>query len=135
MGAATGGRHTATGATIIPTQLHTGADIMVVMVIIMRLPTITQLRELMDGNRLRMVRTDRQQEELRTILTPGLMREAPRFRRLMAAEVRHRPIILIPVPTLKPDRVRVQQLNGAAPTCRKETRALQWVITQLRMVP
>ena len=77
--------------------------------------------------------TDRRRAAPVTILTPALMREALRFRHLMAAEAQHRPIIRTPAPTLRRDRVRARTLSGVVPMCREETRALPWAITQQRM--
>jgi hypothetical protein len=133
MGVAIGGHHIVMVATTIPTRGHTVARITGATVIIIQRLIMILLRELTDGNRLLMGRTDRQQEGLVTILTPALMREAHRCRHLTAAEVRHRHITRTPAPMLRPDKVRTRTLSGAARTCREETRALPWVITQLRM--
>ena len=133
MGVAIGGHHIVMVATTIPIRGHTVARIMAATVIIIQRLTMILLRELTDGNRLLMGRTDRQQEGPVTILTPALMREVLRFRHLMAAEAQHRHITRTPAPMLRPDRVRARTLSGVAPTCREETRALPWAITQQRM--
>src|SRR5207248_10084694 len=99
-------------------------------VIIMRRLTITPLREPMAGNRLLMAPTARRRAEPLIILTLGRTREAPVFRLPMAVEVRHRPTIRTPEPMLRPDKVRVRTLSGAAPTCHEGTRALPWAITR-----
>jgi hypothetical protein len=88
------------------------------------------LRELTDGNRLLMGRTDRQQEGLVTTRTQGPTREAHRCRHLTAAEVQHRHTTRTPAPMLRPDKDRALTLSGVVPTFHAETRALPWVITQ-----
>jgi hypothetical protein len=132
MGVAIGGHHIVTVVTTIPTRGHTVARITAATVIIIQRLTMTLLRELTDGNRL-MARTDRQQEGPVTILTPALMREVLQFRHLMEVEAQHRHITRIPAPMLRPDRVRARTLSGVVPTCREETRALPWAITQQGM--
>src|SRR6266699_58790 len=77
-----------------------------------------------------MVPTDRLRAGPHITLTPALPREGPQSRHLMEAEGRHRPIIRTPGPMLRPDKVRVQPLSGAAPTCRTETRAPTHNITR-----
>src|SRR4029077_7973126 len=134
MGVAIGGRHTVTGVTTIRTPRPTVELITGVMVIIIQRLTMILLRELTDGNRLLMGRTDRRRAAPVTILTPALMRGVLQFRHLMAAEVQHRHITRTPAPMLRPDKVRALTRSGAVPTCREETRALPWAITQLRTV-
>ena len=75
MGVAIGGRHTVMVATTIPTRGHTVARITGATVIIIQRLTMILLRELTDGNRLLMGRTDRRRAVPVTILTPALMRE------------------------------------------------------------
>src|SRR4029077_3595916 len=101
-----------------------------VMVIITQRLTMILLRELTDGNRLLMGRTDRRRAAPVTILTPALMREVLQFRRLMGAEAQLKRTIRTPAPTLRPDRDRARTLNGAAPTCHEEIRALPWATTR-----
>jgi len=134
MGAAIGGRHTVTGVTTIPTRRRTVALTTEVMVTITQRLTMTLPRERMVGNRQPMALMDQQREAPVTILTLGLMREVLRFRQLMAAEAQHRHITRTPAPMLRRDRVRARTLSGVVPTCREETRALRWAITQQRMV-
>src|SRR4029077_250655 len=133
MGAAIGGRHTVTGVTTAPTRQPIVARIMGVMVIIIQRLTMTLLRALTGGNKQPTALTARRRAAPVTILTPALMREGLRFRHLMAAEAQHRHITRTPAPMLRPDRVRARTLNGVVPTCREETKALQWAITQQRM--
>ena len=133
MGVAIGGHHIVMVATTIPTRGHTVARITGATVIIIQRLTMILLRELTDGNRLLMGRTDRRREVPVTILTPALMLEALPSRRLMGAEAQHRHITRTPAPMLRPDRDRARTLSGVVPTCREETRALPWVITQQRM--
>ena len=109
------------------------ARITEVMVIIIQRLTMTLLRALTGGNKQPTALTDRQRAAPVTILTPARMREVLQFRRLMAAEAQHRHITRTPAPMPKRDRVRARTLNGVAPTCREETRALPWAITQQRM--
>src|SRR4029453_1485093 len=135
MEAAIGGRHTVMVATTIPTRGHTVAPILGATVIIIQRLTMTLPRELMAGNRLPMARTDRQQEVPATILTPGPTREGPVFLHLMEVEVRRRPITPTLEPMLRPGKVRTLTHSGSAPMCLGETRALPWVITQLRTAP
>ncbi|PYJ15151.1 MAG: hypothetical protein DME96_14275 [Verrucomicrobia bacterium] len=91
--------------------------------------TTTRRRELTAGHRLRTARTDRRREEPPTIPTLAPPREELRCRRLMEAEVRRRPTIRTPEPTLRRDKVRARTLSGAAPTSRGETKVLRWAIT------
>jgi hypothetical protein len=133
MGVAIGGRHTVTVATIIPTRGHTVARITAATVIIIQRLIMTLLRELTDGNRLLMGRTDRQQEGPVTTRTQGPTREVLQFRHLMGVEAQHRHITRTPAPMLRPDRVPARTPSGVVPTCREETRALPWAITQRRM--
>src|SRR5260370_37176097 len=86
MEAAIGGSHTVTGVTTTPTRERTVARITEVMAIITHRLTMILLRELTDGNRLLMGRTDRRRAGPVTILTPALMREGLQFPRLMGAE-------------------------------------------------
>ena len=132
-GAAIGGRHTVTVVTTAPTQQRIVARITEVMVITIQRLTMILLRALTGGNKRPTALTDRRREVPVTILTPALMREVLRFRHLMAAEAQHRHITRTPAPMLRPDRVRARTLSGAVPTCREETRALPWAITQQRM--
>src|SRR4029077_8763638 len=90
MGAAIGGRHTVTGVTTIPTRERTVARITEVMVIITQRLTMILLRELTDGNRLLMGRTDRQRAVPVTILTLGLTLAVPVSRRPMGAEAQRK---------------------------------------------
>ena len=60
-------------------------------------------------------------------------RGASGFRLLMEVEAQRRHITLTLAPMLRPDRVRTRTLSGVVPTCREETRALPWAITQQRM--
>src|SRR4029453_9422826 len=133
MGVAIGGRHIVMVATTIPTRGHTVALITGATVIIIQRLTMILLRELTDGNKLLTGRTDRRRGVPVTILTPALMREALRSRRLMGAEAQHRHIIRTREPMLSPDRVRARTLSGVFPRGRKETRALPWAITQQGM--
>jgi hypothetical protein len=133
MGVAIGGHHIAMVVTITPTRGHTVALITGVTVTIIRRLTTIPPRELTDGNRLLMGRTDRQQEAPVTILTPALMPEALRSRRLMGAEEQHRHITRTPAPMLRRDRDRARTLSGVVLMCREETRALPWAITQQGM--
>jgi hypothetical protein len=89
------------------------------------------LRELTDGNRLLMGRTDRQQEALGITRTPELTLEVRAFRLLTEAEAQPRHIIRTREPMLRPDRDRARTLSGAARTCREGTRALPWATTTL----
>ena len=129
MGVAIGGHHTATVGITIPIPRHTVALITGVTAIIIQRLTMTPQRELMGGSRLLMDRTARPLEGPVTIRTPEPTLEALRSRLLMGVEVRHRPTILTAAPMLRPGKVRVRRLSGAAPTCREETRALPWAIT------
>ena len=133
MGVATGRSHTVTAVTTIPTQPRIVVPTTVVMAIIIKRLTMTLPQELTDGNRLLMGRTARPLGGPVTIRTPEPTLEALRSRLLMGVEVRHRPTILTPAPMLRPGKVRVRRLSGAAPTCREVTRALPWGITQLPM--
>ena len=133
MGVAIGGHHIVMVATTIPTRGHTVARITGATVIIIQRLTMILLRELTDGNRLLMGRTDRQREGLVTILTPALMREEPAFRLRMGVEAQDRHITRTPAPMVRRDKVRARTLSGAARTCHEETKALPWAITQRRM--
>src|SRR5882762_130898 len=101
MGVAIGGHHIVMVATTIPTRGHTVARITGDTVIIIQRLTMIPLRELTDGNRLLMGRTDRQQEGPVTILTPALMREEPGLRLRMGVEAQHRHITRTPAPMLR----------------------------------
>jgi hypothetical protein len=133
MGVAIGGHHIVMVATTIPTRGHTVARITGATVIIIQRLIMTPRRELTDGNRLLMGRTDRRRAVPVTILTPALMREVLQFRHLMGVEAQHRHITRTPAPMLRPDRVRARTRSGVVPTCREETRALPWATTQRRM--
>jgi hypothetical protein len=133
MEVAIGGHRIVMVATTTPTRGHTVARITGAMVIIIQRLIMTLLRELTDGNRLLMGRTDRRRAVPVTILTPALMREALQFRHLMGVEAQHRHITRTPAPMLRPDRVPARTLSGVVPMCREETRALPWAITQRRM--
>src|SRR4029077_15051973 len=133
MGAAIGGHHTVTVAITTPTRQRTVARITEVMVIIIQRLTMILLRELTDGNRLLMGRTDRRRAAPVTIRTPALMREVLQFRRLMGAEAQLKRIIRTPAPMLRPGRDRARTLSGVAPTSREETRAPPWAITRRPM--
>jgi hypothetical protein len=135
MGVATGGRHTVTVAIIILIPEHTVAPITEATVIIIQRLTMIPLRVPMGGNRQLMVRTDRQRVGRVTILTQGLMHEAPAFRHLTAAEVQPKPTIHTPGPMLRPDKARALTLSGVVPMFHAETRALPWVTTQPRTAP
>src|SRR5437773_9611383 len=100
---------------------------------IMEQLTTTRRPEPTAGHRLLMVSTVRQREARLTIRTRGPPHEGPQSRHPTAVEVQHRPIIRTPEPMLRPDKVRVQPLNGVAPTCRGEIKALPWAITRPRM--
>ena len=130
MGVAIGGHHIVMVATTIPIRGHTVARIMGATVIIIQRLTMILLRELTDGNRLLMGRTDRQQEGPVTILTPALMRAAAGFRLRMGVEAQHRHITRTREPMLRRDRVRTRTLSGEAPTSHEGTRVLPWVITR-----
>jgi hypothetical protein len=133
MGVGIGGHLIVMVATTIPTREHTVVPITEATVIIIQRPTMTLRRERTDGNRLIMGRTDRRQEGPVTILTPALMREEPGFRLRMGVEAQHRRITRTREPMLRRDRVPARTLNGVVPTCREETRALPWAITQQGM--
>ena len=128
MAAAIGGRRTATGVSIIhgprPTVALTGA----MVIILMRRLTMITTREPTAGKRVLTVLTDRRRPGLVTIPTPAPTREVVQSQHPMAAEVQHRPITRTQERTRKRDKVRVRMLNGAAPMCREETKALPWVI-------
>ena len=132
MGAATGGRHTVVGASTIPTLPRTVALTGAMVIILMRRLTMITTRELMAGNKQPMVLTNRQQEVPATIPTLALMPEALQSRPLTVLGVQRRRTIRTPEPMLRPDKVRVRMRNGAAPTCRVETKALPWAITRPR---
>jgi hypothetical protein len=133
MVAAIGGRHTVMVAFTIRTPRRTVARITGVMVIITQRLTMILLRELTDGNRLLMGRTDRRRAAPVTILTPALMREVLQFRRLMGAEAQRKRTIRTREPMLRPDRDRARTLSGEAPMSREETRVLPWAITRQPM--
>jgi len=133
MGVVIGGHHIVMVATTIPTRGHTVAPITGATVIIIQRLTMILRRELTDGNRLLMDRTDRRRAVPGTTLTPALMHAALQFRHLTGVEAQHRHITRTRAPMLRPDRVRARTLSGAVPTCREETRALPWAITQQEM--
>src|SRR4029453_7086162 len=128
MGAAIGGRHTVTQVTITRTRRRTVAHITATVIITARLITTTT-RELMDGKRVRLARTDLRPGALVTIHTQARTPEVVRSRHLTAVEPPRRHTIRTHAPLRRPDKVRVPQPSGAAPTCREEIRALPWVIT------
>src|SRR5947209_6601174 len=66
-------------------------------------PTTIPPRELMAGRKPPTARTDRRRGEPRITRTPE--------------------------PMLRPDKAPARRLNGAAPMCRVETKALPWAIT------
>lgn len=134
MAVAIGGHRIVMVATTIPIREHTVAPIMEATVIVIQRLIMIPRRELTDGNRLLMDRTDRRLGVPVTILTPELMHGVLQFRHLMGVEVQHRHIIRTPAPMPRRDRVRARTLSGVVPTCREETRALRWAITQQRMV-
>ena len=134
MGAAIGGRHTVMVAITIPTPRRTVALTTGGMVIIIQRLTMTLLQERMVGNRQPMALTGRQQEVPVTILILVLTLAVPVSRRLMEVEAQRKRTIRTLEPMLRPDRVRARTLSGVVPTCREETRALRWAITQQRMV-
>src|SRR4029453_17416917 len=129
MGAAIGGRHTVTQVTITRTRRRTVAHITATVIITARLITITT-RELMDGRRVRLDRTDLRPGGLVTTLTRERTHETVRSRPLMAAEAQHKRITHTPAPMRRRDKARAPQLNGAVRMCRGETRALPWGITR-----
>ena len=130
MGAAIGGRHTVTGVTTILTRQRTVARITEGMVIIIQRLTMIRLRELTDGNRLLMGRTDRQRAAPVTILILGLTLAVPVSRRLMGAEAQRKRTIRTQELMRRPDKVPIRMLNGVAPTSREEIRALPWATTR-----
>ena len=130
MGAATGGHHTVMVAITVPTPRRTVALTTGDMVIIIQRLTMTLPRAPMVGNRQPMALTDRQPEVPVTILILGLTLAAPVYRRLMAAEAQRKPTIRTREPMLRPGKVRARMLNGVAPMCLEETRALPWAITR-----
>jgi hypothetical protein len=121
-------------AITIPTRERTVAPITGAMVTIIQRLTMTPPRELMGGNRLLMGLTGRRHAAPVTILTPALMPEVHRSRHLMGVEAQRKRITRTQALMLRRDRVRARTLNGVVPTCREETRALRWAITQQRMV-
>jgi hypothetical protein len=135
MAVAIGGHHIVMVATTIPIRGHTVAPITEATVIIIQRLIMTPRRELTDGNRLLMGRTDRRRGVPVTILTPVLMPVVLQSRHLMGVEAQHRHIIRTPAPMLRRGKARVRTRNGAVPMCRAETRALPWVITQPRTEP
>src|SRR6201993_1351377 len=112
MGADIGGHHTVTQVTITRTRRRTVARITAAVIITARLITTTT-RELMDGKRVRLARTDLRPGGLVTILTREPMHEAVRSRLLMAPEARHKRITHTPALMRRRGKVRVPQLNGA----------------------
>src|SRR4029077_16449445 len=103
------------------------------MVIIIQRLTMILLRELTDGNRLLMGRTDRRRAAPVTILTPALMREVLQFRRLMGAEAQLKRTIRTRAPMLRRDKDRARTLSGVAPTSREETGVPPWATTRRPM--
>src|SRR5206468_3050206 len=112
MGAAIGGRHTATRVIIIPIRQRIVVRTTEGMVITIQRLTTTLLRERMVGNRQPTALTAPQRVARVTILTLALMREVLRFRPLTAAEARHRHITRTPAPMLRRDRARARALSG-----------------------
>ena len=131
-GAVIGGRHTVTRVTITHTRRRTVALITATVIITARLITTTT-RELMDGKGVRLARTDLQPGGLVIILTRERTHEAAQYRQLTGAEVPRRHTIHTQAPMHRPGKVPVPQLNGAAPMCREEIRALPWGTTRARM--
>ena len=113
MGVAIGGRHIVMVAITILTRGHTVAHITGVTAIIIQRLTMILLRELTDGNRLLMGRTDQRRVVPVTILTPALMREVPGFRLRMGVEAQHRRITRTRAPMLRRDRVRATQWGSS----------------------
>src|SRR5262249_49489875 len=132
MGAATGGRPTAMGATTIPTRRRTVVLIMGTVIIIQRHTMITR-PELTAGIGVLIVPTGLHLGVLVIIPTQAHTRERVRFPHLTAAEVQHKPITHIPARMHKPDKARARTLNGAARMFRGETRVLAWAIIRPRM--
>src|SRR5690242_6515081 len=128
MGAGFGGRHTVVEASTIPTLRRTAALTGGMVIILMRRLTMITTRELTAGTGVLTALTGRPLPGLVTIPTRARTREAVRSQHRMAAEVRRKPITRTPEPTRRRDKVRVRMLNGVAPTCREETRALPWDI-------
>ena len=135
MGVAIGGRHTLVGATTIPTPRRTVALTGAMVIILTRRLTMTTTRELTAGKPQRTVRTARRLPELLTIHTPGRTLEEHQSRHLTAAELPRRHTIRTRAPMRRPDKVPVRMLNGAAPTCHEEIKALPWAITRRLMEP
>src|SRR5207248_8613523 len=113
MGAATGGRHTVVGASTIPTLLRTVALTGAMVIILMRRLTMITTRELMAGKRVRMAPMARRQQELLTILIPGLTPEALQSRLLTPVGVQRRRTTRTPGPMSKPDKAQVRTLREA----------------------
>src|ERR1700757_2218705 len=128
MGADIGGRHTAVGATTIPTLRRTVALTGAMVIILMRRLTMITTREPMAGKGRLTVLTDRRLPALVIILTRARTREAVRSQHRMAAERQARPITRTPEHTRRRDKVRIRMLSGVVPTYREGTKALPWVI-------
>src|SRR5262245_14584608 len=134
MGVAIGGRHIVMRVTTIPGRRHTAGRITATVITTARLIT-TIILEPTVGMGVLMARTDLRRGGLVTIPTRAHTHEAVLSRLLMAPEVQHKRIIHTPAPMRRRDKVQAPQPNGAARTCREETRALQWAIIRLPMEP
>src|SRR4029077_13124353 len=135
MGVVTGGRHTVVVASTIPTLRRTVALTGAMVIILTQRLTMTTTLELTGGKPALTVRTDRRLPELVTIHTPGRTLEEHQSRHLTAAEARHRHTIPTQARMRRRDKVPVPTLNGAAPMCHEETKALPWAITRRLMEP
>ena len=135
MGVAIGGRHTAAGVTTTPTLRRTAALTGGMVIILTRRLTMTTTLELTGGKPALTVRTDRRLPELVTIHTPGRTLEEHQSRHLTAAEVPRRHTIPTQARMRRRDKVPVPTLNGAAPMCHEEIRALPWAIILRLMEP
>src|SRR5689334_18866761 len=116
----------AMATTTIRTRRHTGEPIMRPLTIIPPLAR-TDGRKLLTGLMVRL------RVELLTIRTPERLRGARRFQLPTAAEVPLKPTIRTQGLTRRRGKARVRRRNGVVPMFRRETRALRWDITQLRM--
>ena len=133
MGVDIGGRHIVMVGITIPTRRHTVARITAVTVIIIQ--------------RLTMIPATGAYGWKQTAYGPygsatrgaaynpytGTYARGASVSTPYGIEARHRHITRIPAPMLRPGKVRARMLSGVVPTCREETRALPWVITQQRM--
>jgi hypothetical protein len=132
MGAAIGGHHTVTVVSITLTLPRTAARTTATVITTARL-IMTTTRELTAGMGVLTARTDPRIGAQVIILTRERTLEAALSPLRMAPEAQHKPTIRTPAPMRRRDKVRVQQLNGAARMFREETRALPRVITPLLM--